>query len=148
MDVRVERAVASDLDAVLGLLTEHRLPLDGLRDHVETTIVARGGSGIVGCAALEVYDAGALLRSVAVVPGLQGHRVGHRLTEAIIDLARERGVPALYLLTTTADGYFPKFGFERITRDEVPDTVKASVEFASACPASAIVMRKQLRDTR
>ena len=51
---------------------------------------------------------------------------------------------ALYLLTTTAEGYFPKFGFERITRAEVPPSVQASVEFATACPASAIVMRKRL----
>jgi amino-acid N-acetyltransferase len=148
MDVRIERAAASDIEDVLGLLTAHALPLDGLRDYVETTIVARAGGRITGCAALEMYDAGALLRSVAVAPEVKGQGVGRQLTGAIIDLARERGVPALYLLTTTADGYFPKFGFERITRDDVPDSVKASVEFTSACPSSAVVMRKSLRDTR
>lgn len=148
MDVRVEKAQPGDVDGVLGLLARHKLPPDGLRDHVETTIVARVGGRIVGCAALEVYADGALMRSVAVAPRLQGHGVGRQLTEAIIDLAGERSLPALYLLTTTADGYFPKFGFERITRDAVPASVKASVEFASACPSSAIVMRRLLRDTR
>ena len=38
-------------------------------------------------------------------------------------------------LTTTADGYFPRFGFERIERSQVPATVRESVEFTSACPA-------------
>ena len=148
MDVRVERAEAGDVDAVRGLLTAHKLPLDGLHDHFETTIVARAHDRIVGCAALEVHADGGLVRSVAVAPGLQGHSVGRQLTEAIVDLARQRTLPALYLLTTTADSYFPRFGFERITRDAVPDSVKASVEFASACPSTAVVMRKLLRDTR
>jgi hypothetical protein len=34
-----------------------------------------------------------------------------------------------------------------IARDDVPASVQASIEFQSACPASAIVMRKRL-DTR
>ncbi|MBZ5560377.1 MAG: arsenic resistance N-acetyltransferase ArsN2 [Acidobacteriia bacterium] len=146
MDVRIERARAQEFDAVLQLLEEHHLPPDGLRDHVETTLVARADGRIVGSAALEIYRDGALMRSVAVAPAVQGQGLGQRLTEAIVDLAREKAVPAIYLLTTTADRYFPKFGFERITRDAVPDTVKASVEFASACPSTATVMRKVLRD--
>jgi amino-acid N-acetyltransferase len=54
----------------------------------------------------------------------------------------------VFLLTTTAERFFPKFGFEQIARDEVPASVKASVEFRSACCASAIVMRKQLAPAR
>jgi hypothetical protein len=48
------------------------------------------------------------------------------------------------LLTTTAERFFPKFGFESIARTDVPATVQASIEFTSACPTSAAVMRKQL----
>ena len=66
------------------------------------------------------------------------------LTEAAIALARDRRLPVLYLLTTTAEAYFPRFGFERIERDEVPAGVQASVEFTSVCPASATAMRKPL----
>jgi amino-acid N-acetyltransferase len=47
-------------------------------------------------------------------------------------------------LTTTAERFFPKFGFEPIDREQVPPSVRESVEFQSACPASAIVMRKRL----
>ncbi len=96
----------------------------------------------MGSAALEVYADGALLRSVAVAPELQRGGVGRQLTEAAIARARELRMPALYLLTTTAEMYFPRFGFERIERSEVPESVRASVEFTSACPASAIVMRR------
>ena len=47
-------------------------------------------------------------------------------------------------LTTTAERFFPRFGFERITRDDVPASVQASIEFREACPASATVMRRWL----
>ena len=140
----VEAARAADLDAVLELLRDNALPVDGLSDHLATTLVVRQGDRIVGSAALEVYDGGALLRSVAVAPGVQRSGLGRALTDAAIGLARQRRIPALFLLTTTADGYFPRFGFERIDRSQVPATVQESVEFRSACPASAIVMRKVL----
>jgi amino-acid N-acetyltransferase len=144
MESRIGKARPEEVDDVLGLLAENHLPIEGLREHVETTIVARQDGRIVGSAALEMYPDGALLRSVAVAPALQRHRVGRELTEAAIRLAQERRAPAIYLLTTTAEHYFPKFGFERIARTEIPATVQASVEFTSACPSSATVMRKRL----
>jgi amino-acid N-acetyltransferase len=144
MTNQVEPARPDDIDAVLQLLRDNALPVDGLSDHLSNTLVVRDGNRIVGSAALEVYGDGALLRSVAVAPGLQRSGVGRALTDAAIDLARRRRIPALFLLTTTADEYFPRFGFERIDRAEVPATVQESVEFKSACPASATVMRKVL----
>jgi amino-acid N-acetyltransferase len=56
---------------------------------------------------------------------------------AALTIAREHHVDAVFLLTTTAEQFFPKFGFERISRADVPASVQASVEFQSACPASA-----------
>lgn len=50
----------------------------------------------------------------------------------------------VFLLTTTAEHYFPRFGFACVSRDSVADAVKASPEFKGACPASAIAMRKSL----
>src|SRR5206468_9945402 len=131
-----------DADAVLALLAEHGLPTAGLREHLGTTVVARRDGRLVGSAALELYADGALLRSVAVKSQEQGRGLGHRLTDAAIALARDVGAPAIYLLTTTADAFFPKFGFERIAPADVPASVQASVEFTSACPSSATVMRK------
>jgi amino-acid N-acetyltransferase len=143
--VRIEPATAHDLAEVLDLLKRHHLPLDGVSDRVDTMVVARDAGRVVGVAALELYPDGALLRSVAVDPAAQGQRVGHQLTEAALSLARARGIDAVFLLTTTADGYFPKFGFEPISRAEVPESVQASVEFQSACPASATVMTRRWR---
>ena len=138
----IDRARANDAEAVLGLLRQNRLPLDGLTDHLATTFVARQGERVTACASLEVYRDGALLRSVAVAPDLQGRGLGQALTAAALRLAEELNLPAVYLLTTTAEGFFPKFGFERIDRQAVPESVRTSVEFTSACPSSATVMRK------
>ena len=141
----IESATGRDLPEIRALLERLHLPLAGVDEHVPTMLVARNGEQIVGTAALEMYQDGALLRSVAVEPHLQGRQLGHQLTDAALQLASNRGVTTVFLLTTTAERFFPRFGFEAIGREQVPPSVRASVEFQSACPASAIVMRKQLR---
>jgi amino-acid N-acetyltransferase len=144
---RIDAATPDDLPMVFALLEQNHLPVDGLRDHLGTTLVARGHGRIVGSAALETYADGVLLRSVAVAPELQHRGVGHQLTSAALHLARTLRARAVYLLTTTGENYFPRFGFERIERRDVPPGVQQSVEFTAACPASAVVMRLRLRET-
>jgi N-acetylglutamate synthase-like GNAT family acetyltransferase len=147
MNVHITRASDADGPSILQLLRDSGLPIDGLVDHLNTTLVARDGADIVGCAAVEIYPDGALLRSVAVAPAARGHGVGERLTESAVALARSLRTSAVYLLTTTAESYFPKFGFVQTTREVVPTAVQQSVEFRSACPASAVVMRKTLNES-
>jgi amino-acid N-acetyltransferase len=141
----IESATERDLPAIRALLVRLHLPLAGIDEHLPNILVVRQGDQIVGTAALEFFPDGALLRSVAVEPQEQGRRLGHQLTNAALGVASEQKADAVFLLTTTAERFFPRFGFERITRDQVPRSVRNSVEFQSACPASAIVMRKQLR---
>jgi amino-acid N-acetyltransferase len=140
----IQDAEASDLPAVRRLLETQHLPLDGIDEHVSTMVVAKKGSEVVGAAAVELYADGALLRSVVVDPMVQGQGLGHRLSDAALSIAKERGTHTAFLLTTTAENFFPKLGFEQIVRDDVPASVQASIEFQSACPASAVVMRKRL----
>ena len=108
-------------------------------------LVAREGEQIVGTAGLELHADCALLRSVAVEPSWQGKQLGHQLTEAALRLATTFGANTVFLRRPPPSGSFPQFGFEPIEREQVPPSVRESVEFQSACPASAIVMRKQLR---
>lgn len=145
MHLAIAPAHRPDLSALSTLLRDSKLPVEGIEAHLETTLVARRDGEIVGSAALELYDAAALLRSVAVRDTLRGQGLGQRLTQAALDLARARGVRTVYLLTTTAGAFFPRFGFHLITRAEVDPVVKESVEFKSACPASATVMKLELR---
>jgi amino-acid N-acetyltransferase len=142
--MNIEQATVDDGPAILQLLANSGLPIDGVLDHMHTAIVARDEGRVAGCAALEVYADGALLRSVAVDAAARGGGVGTQLTTAALDLASMLGLPAVYLLTTTAEGYFPRFGFQRVDRQQVPASVQASVEFRFACPSTAIVMKRAL----
>jgi amino-acid N-acetyltransferase len=144
IEVMVERAGEADLPAVLALLQANGLPLDGVAGHVATMVVARRRGDVVGVSALELYEDTALLRSVAVDPHLQGQGIGQMLTAAALRMARNCAVTEVFLLTTGAERFFPRFGFEPVSRDEVPTAVRASVEFTTACPASALAMRKRL----
>jgi len=141
----IASATPRDLPDIHSLLTQVHLPIEGVDAHLPTMLVAREDGRLVGTAGLELYADGALLRSVAVDPRRQGQQLGRQLTDAALDLATTRGVDTAFLLTTTADRFFPRCGFEPIARDQVPPSVRASVEFRSACPASVIVMRKRLR---
>lgn len=140
----IERATAADFDAVRRLLGAAGLPLDGVEDPATTFFVARAQGEVVGTAAVEAYADGVLLRSVAVAATFRGRGLGERLTEAALDHARAVGSRQAFLLTTTAAAYFPRLGFEIVTRTDVPPGVAGSVEFTSACPASATVMRAPL----
>lgn len=142
--IAIGPATSNDVQAIFGLLERCALPTAGLGDHMGDTLVARLGDRVVGSVALEVYAGDALLRSVAVDQSVRGTGLGVRLTEAALNQARDRGIAAVYLLTTTAQLFFPRFGFEEITRADVPRAIHASVEFESACPATATVMRTRL----
>jgi amino-acid N-acetyltransferase len=144
-DVSIGPACRDELPRILELLEEVGLPPDGLANHLSTTLVARGDGRVVGCAALELYEPAALLRSVAVRRDLRRTGLGRRLTEAALQLSRHLDVEEAYLLTETADHFFPRFGFRPIPRSEVPRSVRSSIEFTSACPASARAMVLDLR---
>lgn len=140
----IERALASDRSAIEGLLVGGGLPLDGLDAALPTAVVARDESGIVGCAAVEPYGSVGLLRSVYVAPDLRRTGLGRRLVAAVEALAASRGMAELYLLTETAEAWFPRLGYVAVTRASVPAALAASPEFASACPQSAAVLHKSL----
>ena len=142
--VRIEPATFVDFEAIEALLVENHLPTAGVKEWMSSALVARAGSSTVGCAALELYPSGALLRSVAVAESRRGEGIGRQLTDAALVLARTHGSPAVFLLTTTAGGFFPRFGFEPVARADVPADVKRSIEFTSACPSTALVMRARL----
>jgi amino-acid N-acetyltransferase len=145
MTIDIVRPRMEDLEAVHELLLGNGLPIDGLADHLAHAYVARHDGRIVGVAALEAYADGGSLRSVAVSPDFRGTGVGRRLVERVIDLARSKQLSVIYLLTTTAAGYFPKLGFVTVSREQVPPGVRQSIEFTTGCCASAVVMTKQLQ---
>jgi amino-acid N-acetyltransferase len=142
----VRPATQNDYENVVGLLRAADLPLAGVPRALAGFYVAEDRGRILGTVGLELYGTDGLLRSAVVDPAARGTGLGHALVGRLLGDARERGIGAVYLLTTTAEGWFPRFGFSRIERDDVPDQVRASVEFREACPASAVVMRAMLSE--
>ena len=143
--VEVRTAEAEDLPGVLSLLGRADLPTAGVADAFSHFIVAESEGRLVGAVGLELYGGSALLRSAAVEESWRGSGVGRVLVDRALDLARQYRIEDVYLLTTTAEHYFPKFGFACVSRYAVAEGVRSSVEFQTACPASAVVMRKILR---
>lgn len=145
LDLRTART--SDLPEVLALLGRAQLPAAGVAEAFSHFVVAEVEGKLVGAAGLELYGASALLRSVVVEDSWRGSGVGRHLIERALDEAKQRGIDDVFLLTTTAEHYFPRFGFACVSRDAVADQVRASVEFRDACPSSAVVMRKSLSES-
>lgn len=136
----VQPASRKELPEILELLKEADLPVEGVEEHLESFLVARHGGALVGCVGMEIYGDVGLLRSLAVRPSTRGAGVGRRLVEELFQRAREKGLTALYLLTTTAEEYFPRFGFVVVQRQDADPRLHASEEFRGACPDSAICM--------
>ena len=140
--IAVRPAHDADWVAVERLLAGAGLPTVGAREHLADFLVAEATGQLIGTIGLERYTDGALLRSAAVDAAWRGRGVGARMAIMLIEASDARGDRALYLLTETAESWFPKFGFERIERALVPPGVQTSVEFTGACPASAVAMRR------
>jgi amino-acid N-acetyltransferase len=86
-------------------------------------LVAHNHARIVGCAGLhpdspelaEVY-------AVAVTPQCQGQGIGRQLMEACRQRARSNGIRYLWLATVKPE-YFSRYGFQPISRWELPASV-------------------------
>jgi amino-acid N-acetyltransferase len=144
MTMIIRAAKTSDIKPVQTLLSSSDLPLEGVSENFDEFVVAEDKGQIAGAIGLERFGSAALLRSAVVAPDQRGSGIGARLVEQLLERARKSGISEIYLLTTTAENYFPRFGFTRTTRDAVPSAVKQSAEFRGACPDTAIVMARQL----
>jgi amino-acid N-acetyltransferase len=141
-EIRFRKATLSDLPAVRALLRGCDLPIEDLTpDHLEHFVLCHIQDRLVGSVGLEVVSGElALLRSLAVAPEERARGVGRELWTRAREQARTLAVRRLYLLTTTAESLFRKWGFQRVPRDVVPEEIRATVEFSWLCPATAVVM--------
>ena len=144
--LKLRAANAMDRSAVASLLSTAKLAaLDSAAQFGPQYVAAVYASGILaGVAGLEIYGSNALLRSVAVVPSLRGQGLGQRLTQDRLKWAADHGIKRVYLLTMDARGYWERFGFEVINRDDAPPGVQGSTQWAGGCSATAVAMRKVL----
>lgn len=142
--VQIKPFSESDISPIIELLRECNLPVSDVESGKQDFIIAETNGIIVGCIGLEVYGENGLLRSFAVKQSFRNQKTGEKLYRKILQLCDEKGVKQLFLLTTTAEGYFEKSGFCKIDRQNVPHAIIQTREFIDICPISAVVMQKTL----
>lgn len=134
----------ADAGAIKQLLIEAGLPAEDFANHLSHFLVASQNDRLTGAIGLEPCGETGLLRSLVVAPASRGRGLGQKLCEQMLAVAHRHGLREVYLLTTTAAGFFPRLGFKIIDRTDVPPAIRVTAEFASICPASAVCMVKKI----
>jgi amino-acid N-acetyltransferase len=142
--MRLRELTAADTSAVHELLRTCRLSVDGVPHDAALLFVAASGARVVGVAGLELHGGDGLLRSVAVAPEQRGAHIASRLCAEVETRAAPLGARRLFLLTETAEKFFARRGYVRLDRSLAPPGIAASREFSGVCPASAILMFREL----
>jgi amino-acid N-acetyltransferase len=144
MNLIIKQATEREFDAIKKLLDDNNLPTtDIYQDNIQL-FIGLIDDKIMSVIGLEKYKNVGLLRSLAVTDLFKNQQVGSRLIRHIVDLCASEHIDKIYLLTTTAEKYFVKFGFTKIERMEAPDILKQTREFKDICPVSAVLMYKSL----
>jgi amino-acid N-acetyltransferase len=145
-EVDYSMADASATAEVRRLLADAGLPNADIESCIEHFVVARHRGVIVATAGIEPCGEEGLLRSVCVHPDCRRAGVANSLCQLIESYARNLGVRRLYLLTTTAEGYFAKRGFKPCARQSAPLAIQQTREFRSLCPDTAVCMARPIQD--
>jgi amino-acid N-acetyltransferase len=146
-NITITDASSDDLRDILDLLSQVQLPHDGVAESVGAFLVARDESSrLIATIGIERHGNTALLRSAAVAPEYQRCGVGSRLTEQLLERARNDGVEKVVLLTATASEFFARrFGFCETSRNTYDKELAESLEWNLPRCSSAICMSLDLK---
>jgi amino-acid N-acetyltransferase len=145
MTLQIDNAGPEEKELVIRLLREADLLTEDLPDGLPNFLLAKEEETLVGVAGLEQFGQVGLLRSVAVSPAHQGKGIAGRMVGQLLANADEQELQAVYLITTTADHYFDRYGFTAVDRRQVPDAIQQTRQFSGLCPSSAVVMKRTLK---
>ena len=121
MSILVRPARTADIKAIRKIIDTYSLQRRVLAketvmlyEDVQEFFVAELDGEVIGCGALHVLweDLGEV-RTVAVVEGHRGKKIGHMILEAVIEKARILGLKRLFCLTFET-GFFGSHGFKEI----------------------------------
>jgi amino-acid N-acetyltransferase len=135
----MQKALNTDVADIKKLLQENDLPISDISSDMEFYIeIENKQISVVG--GLEIIGDFVIIRSIAVAHNYKGKGLGTKMTHHLIDTAKKKKYDIVYLLTMTAENYFPKFGFTEINRESAPEAIKNSSQFTTVCPDSAVLM--------
>jgi N-acetylglutamate synthase-like GNAT family acetyltransferase len=142
----IDIQLAPGSDPVLKqLLDGAGLPTDDMEDAGRMFFLASAGGSVCGSGGFETAGPDVLLRSIAVDPDHRGQGFGKAITLDVLQRARLVGSVRAFLLTTSAAPFFESLGFARIDRTAAPEAILRTRQAASICPASAVLMVKDLK---
>jgi N-acetylglutamate synthase-like GNAT family acetyltransferase len=135
------------LENILALLQMVNLPSEGVAEYLESFLVAKNGAGhVIGCVGLERHGQIGLLRSAAVHPDYQRHKIGTRLVFSLLNQATQSGLTEIVLLTSTAQNFFAKtFGFQPAKRWRYSKRLAQSPEWNLPRCSSAVLMNLKVQ---
>jgi amino-acid N-acetyltransferase len=131
----VRPALPRDVNAIASLVepyAQRRILLAkemvGYYEAVQEFVVAEDASGaVIGCGALHVmWSDLAEVRTLAVQRAWTGRGVGHALLDALLDRARDLGLPRVFCLTFEVE-FFSHHGFRSIEGTPVDADVYAQL---------------------
>ena len=130
--------------SIVTMLQSEKLPVEDLPADLGNFLVAWNNDHVVATVGFEQYENSALLRSLVVGADYRNQHIADSLIRQLERNAADSGIRNIYLLTETAVSYFEKKGYEKISRESFPDTIKQSSEFKYTCPKTAVAMKKQI----
>jgi putative acetyltransferase len=117
VSIAIETPLQDDVRGLVAKLNDHLLPLSPIEFQFKMTVeqmaeshttlfVARDEAGkAVGMGALKVHSAElGEVKRMFTDPAVRGQRIGSALLDAIVSLARDKGLPTLMLETGTGPG--------------------------------------------
>lgn len=146
-NIKFKKTSPEKVSEVLALLTSANLPTNDIGENVELFSLETNEQ-IIATAGLEAngpigFGPIGLLRSVSVLESQKGKGFGYLIVQNLEEYAKTHHIKELYLLTTTAKGFFEKkCNYVVVERVNVPTEIQNSQQFASVCPSSAVVMKK------
>ncbi|GGD83350.1 hypothetical protein GCM10011514_54260 [Emticicia aquatilis] len=144
MNVLLKKVTSEKVSEVLALLTAANLPTNDIDEGVELFFL-EANEQVIATAGLEIKDKFGLLRSVSVLQNQKGKGYGQLIAQELEAYAKTQHIKQLYLLTTSAKEFFEqKCNYEVVERMNVPLEIQHSQQFSSVCPASAVVMKKNI----
>jgi len=123
-----EKKDIPDIHHLLCVYAEKQIVLPRSEEEIEhylaNFIVALWGDKICGCCAVRDFDNNLLeVRSLVVVPGLEGKGIGRALVEAVVaGLKLNRENFCLFALTYQ-EKFFQKLGFHLVVKDMFPQKI-------------------------
>ena len=135
----IERTDAA-FAAMCAALETADLPTSDLFDH-SARYFALGTCAFGG---LVQFGSLGLLRSIVVAKEKRGKGMGAAILNGLLGKAQELDLREVWLLTTTANQFFSKRGFERVPRGKAPDAIAGTAQLKQLCPDLAVLMRHSL----